>query len=223
MHHRIVDRAGERERPEGGALRVDRRRIGRWRGGGAVDAEVRGAALAVDLDREMRIAQRVAVEGALDVGQGDALGVLRAPGLAGDVLGDLLRLVGELAGRDQLVDQAPLLGALAAHALGGGAEEVGVVAPHQALVHEAREPAGAGQHGEQRQLGQRHRARAVVGQQDLVAGQRQLVAAAGGDAVDRADVGLAGMLGRVLDGETRLVGELAEVHLVVVGATGQAC
>ena len=111
-----------------------------------------------------------------------------------------------------LVSSASLLGgislstsrhslrALAAHALGGGAEEVGVVAPHHALVDQPRQPAGAGQHGEQRQLGQRHRARAVVGQQDLVAGQRQLVAAAGGDAVDRADVALAGMLGRVLDG-----------------------
>ena len=217
MHHRVVERAGEGERPEGGALRVDRGGVGRRRGGGAVHAEMRGAALAVDLDREAGIAQRVAVERALDGRQRDALGALRAGGLAGDLLGDLLRLVRELARRDQLVDQPPLLRALAAHALGGGAEEVGVVAPHHPLVDQPRQAAGAGQHREQRQLGQRHRARAIVGQQDLVAGQRQLIAAAGGDAVDRADVALAGMFGRVLDGETRLVGELAEVHLVVVG------
>ena len=160
---------------------------------------------------------RVALDRALDGGQGDALGVLRPARPGGDVFGDLLRLVGKLAGRDQLVDQPPFARPLAAHALGGGAEEVGVVAPHQALVDQARQAAGAGQHGEQRQLGQRHRARAVVGQQDLLAGQRQLVAAAGGDAVDRADVGLAGMVAGVLDGKPRLVGELAEVHLVVVG------
>ena len=187
-------------------------------GSRAVHAQARGAALAVDLDGERAVADRVALDAALDRRQGDALGVLRAARFGGDVFGDLLRLVGELAGRDQFVDQPPFARPLAAHALGGGAEEIGVVAPHHPLVDQPRQAAGAGQHGEQRQLGQRHRARAVVGQQDLVAGQRQLVAAAGGDAVDRADVALAGMLGRVLDGQTRLVGELAEVHLVVVGA-----
>ena len=141
--------------------------------------------------------------------------------LGRDFLGDLPGFVGELAGRDQSVDQPPFARPLAAQALGRGAEEVGVIAPHQALVDQPRQPAGAGQHREQRQLRQRHRARAVVGQQDLLAGQRQLVAAAGGDAVDRADVALAGMLGGILDGQPCLVGELAEVHFVIVRAQTQ--
>ena len=142
--------------------------------------------------------------------------MLRAGRLGRNLLGDLLRLLDELGRRDELVDQPPLAGALAAHALGGGAEEVGMVAAHHALVDQAREAAGTRQHRQQGQFGQRHRARSVVGQQDLLAGQRQLVAAAGRDAVDRADVGLAGMDARILDREARLVGELAEVHLVIV-------
>jgi hypothetical protein len=96
-----------------------------------------------------------------------------------------------------------------------------MVAPHHALVDQPRQAAGAGQHGEQRQLGQRHGARTVVGQQDLLARQRQLVTAARRDTVDRADVGLVRMHARILDGEARFVGELAEVHLVVVGAETQ--
>ena len=45
--------------------------------------------------------------------------------------------------RGRLVDEVPLDGALAAHALGHGGEHVGQVAPDLALVDEAREPAGA--------------------------------------------------------------------------------
>ena len=52
MHHRVVEIARERQRPEGGARGVDRGGIGRRRGGGTVDAEARGALLAVDLDGE---------------------------------------------------------------------------------------------------------------------------------------------------------------------------
>jgi hypothetical protein len=62
--------------------------------------------------------------------------------------------------------------------LAEAAEDVGEVAPHLALVHDARQAAGAGQHGQQRDLGQAHRGRGVVHQQDLVAGERQLVPAA---------------------------------------------
>src|SRR4051794_11929263 len=62
-------------------------------------------------------------------------------------------------------------------------ENASEIAPHLALAPHARRPAGARQHAEQRHLRQRHRAGAVVGEQDLVAGQRQLVAAARGGAV----------------------------------------
>ncbi len=59
----------------------------------------------------------------------------------------------------------------------------------------------------------RDRADAVVDQDCLVARRNQLVASAGGRAVDRGDVGLAAVLGRVLDAVAGLVGELAAVHL----------
>ena len=104
----------------------------------------------------------------------------------------------------------------AADALLDGAEHVGAVAPHLALVGDARETAGAGQHGEQRRLRQRHRRAAVVHQHDVVGGERQLIAAAGGIAVDGANVDLLGILAGVFDGEPRFVGELAEVHLGAV-------
>ena len=125
------------------------------------------------------------------------------------------RLV-ELRARHHLVDQPPLDRALALHAFFGGAEHVGAVAPHLALVGDAGEPAGAGQHREQRQLGQRHGGRAVVHQHDVVAGERELVAAAGRGAVHDAEVFLVGVLARFLDRIARLVGELAEVDLVRV-------
>ena len=76
---------------------------------------------------------------------------------------------------------------LAAHAFGGGAEDVGEVAAHLALVGHARQAAGAGQHAEQRHFGQAHGGGAVVDQHDLVAGERQLVAAAGAGAVQRGE------------------------------------
>ena len=111
------------------------------------------------------------------------------------------------------VDQAPLQRALGAHALDQRAEDVGVIAPNAALVGDAGEPARARQHAEQRHFGQADRRRAVVGQPDLVAGERQLVAAAGRRAVARGDELEPGVAARVLDAVARLVGELAEVDL----------
>src|SRR6202044_431811 len=84
-----------------------------------------------------------------------------------------LRLLGQRGGplRDELVelalghgaiDEAPVLRALAAHALGEGAEDVGEVAAHPALVDEAGEPTGAREHREERRLRERDRAVAVV-------------------------------------------------------------
>ena len=100
-------------------------------------------------------------------------------------------------------------------------EHVGAVLAHPPLVDHAGEAAGAGQHAEQRHLGQRNGRGVVVDEQDLVAGERQLVAAARGGAVDRGDPGLAGVRGRVLDPVAGLVGELAEVHLPRVRGLGE--
>ena len=51
----------------------------------------------------------------------------------------------------------------------------------------------------------------------MIAGQRELVAAARAGAFDRADIVLAGIGARGLERIARLVGELAEIHLVRMG------
>ena len=93
----------------------------------------------------------------------------------------------ELAGRIHRVDEPPLDRALALHAFGERAEHVREVAPDLPLVDDARQAAGAGQHAEQRRLRQAHRRVPVVDEHDLVARERQLVAAAGADAVERGE------------------------------------
>ena len=105
--------------------------------------------------------------------------------------------------------------------LGLGGEGVGEVAADVALVDEAGQPAGAGQHAEQRDLGERHGRGAVVDEHDLVAGQGELVTAAGGGAVDGRDPRLPRQRARLLDRVAGLVGELAEVDLVDVRGAGQ--
>jgi len=93
-----------------------------------------------------------------------------------------------------------------------------VVAPHAPLVDEAREAAGPRQHAEERHLGQRHRGGAVVDEQDLVAGERELVAAAGRGTVKRAQRRDARLTAHLLEVKPGLVRELAEVHLERVRA-----
>ncbi|MOA33485.1 hypothetical protein D3C78_1547840 [compost metagenome] len=90
----------------------------------------------------------------------------------------------ELRGLGDGVHQAPVDGALAAHAFDAGAEDIGQVVADLALVGHARQTARAGQHAQQRHLGQRHGRRTVIDQHDLVAGQRQFIAAARAGAVD---------------------------------------
>ena len=132
--------------------------------------------------------------------------------------GDRLR---EARPGSQIVDQPPLKGSAAPDAFGGGAQEVGVIAAHLAFVHQPGQTAGAGEDGQQGKLRQRHRAGAVVDEDDVLAGQGQLVSSPRRRAVDRADIGLAGVGGGVFDGVPGLVGELAEVDLVGVSRLGQ--
>ena len=56
---------------------------------------------------------------------------------------------------------------------------------------------------------------------DVIAGERQLVAAARAGALDRADVRLAGFCAGGLECVARLVGELAEIDLVGVGGDAE--
>ena len=139
--------------------------------------------------------------------------------------GEFLRALGhrllELGGGHHFIDEPPVHGALAFDALLGGAEHVGAIAAHLAFVGDAGEPAGAGKHGEQRQLRQRYRRGAVVDQHDVVGRKRQLVAAARGGAVDHANGEEARGLACVLDAVARLVGELAEIDLVGVAGAGE--
>ena len=147
--------------------------------------------------------------------------VRRPGGTGGPGQGALAHDVVEAAARGDGVDEAPVERLLALDALGPGGEDVGEVAAHVALVDDARQAAGAGQHGQQRHLGQRDGRRAVVDEDDLVAGQGQLVAAAGGRAVDGGDPDLAGVGRGVLDRVARLVRELAEADLVGVRRAGE--
>ena len=156
--------------------------------GGAAHRERRDAARAVDRDVDVRVAiarrrRSLRASGVSATPRVRAGGrsrrerAARAPA----------RRRRNCAGLASVVDEPPVLGALAAHAFGRRAEHIGEVVAHVALVGEARQAAGARQHAEQRDLGQRHRRRAIVDQQDLVAGERELVAAAGAGAVDRGE------------------------------------
>jgi hypothetical protein len=210
---RVVELAGHGHRVVVGALGVDAGDVGGRPVHRTADGDLDPAVLAVDLRRDVGILERVGGDLAVQRRQGDAAGVRRA--VRGLRAGEraLADGVGELAARDRGVDELPVHGGLAAHALGAGGEDVGAVLTDLALVDDAGETAGARQHREQRHLGQRDRRGTVVDQQDLVAGQRELVAAAGRGAVDGGEVGLARVLGGVLDAVAGLVGELAEVHL----------
>ncbi len=134
----------------------------------------------------------------------------------GQLFGARADRVFPLGERHGLVDQLPVHRLGAAQPLFGRAEEVGAVAAHLALVGDAGDAAGAGQHAEQRRLRQRHGRAAIIDQHDVIGGERKLVAAAGAAAVHGGHVNLFGILGGVFDREARLVGELAEVHLVAM-------
>ncbi len=90
-----------------------------------------------------------------------------------------------------------------------------------ALVDDARQASGAGEHAEQRRLRQAHRGIAIVHEDDFVARERELVAAAGADAVQRGKKLQTGVRAGVLDRETRFVRELAEVDLRAVRRSAQ--
>ncbi len=154
-------------------------------------------------------------------GERDPARPRRTIGARGQLAGPGLRGLRQARARHHLVHEPPLHRALALDALLERAEEVGAVAPHPPLVHQPREAAGPRQHREQRHLGQRHGGGAVVGHDDPVGGQRQLVAAARAGPVHRGEPDLARARGRVLDRAPRLVGELAEVHLPAVGGLAQ--
>ena len=186
---------------------------------GPLHRDRRGAHLAVEHHRNVAIADRFVADLGLQRRQLHARTLL-VRHRRGQLRQALLDEVVELAGGGDGVHQAPVHGALPLHAFRQGAEDVGVITAHAALVHHAGQAAGAGQHTQERHLRQAHRRGAVVHQQDLIACQGQLIATTCGDTVTRRQVVLSRVRTGVLDGQARLVGELAEVHLE--GMSGRA-
>ena len=168
---------------------------------------------AVDGDIHIFVGNAVGAFGALHLRQLHALGASGAVAALGQLGGTLGHEAVELLRLDHGIDQTPVHGLLAAHAFAGGAEDVGQVVAHVTLVGHAGQAAGARQHAQQRHFRQADAAAAVVDQHDVVAGQGQLVAAAGAGAVQRGDEFQAAVLAAVLYAVAGLVGELAEVDL----------
>ena len=210
-------RAREGQRPEGG---VSGQRFGSSTGrrfGGAEHGQARGAELAVEVDPERGVDDRVRLDVRCDLRPGHAVRVRRAVAAGGQFEGSRLRAVVEGGSREQFVDEVPFHRSAALDSFFQGAEEVDPVAADAALVEQSGQSAGAGEHPEERNLGQGDGGSAVVGEQDAVAGEREFVAAAGSRAADRAQVALPGVPAGVLDRQAGLVRELAEVHLQLVG------
>ncbi len=188
---------------------------------GPIDREGRQTECAIDHHLDRGVGHAVVGEPAVERRQLDAPGVRRARGARRDLgRAGRDRLV-EGRVRHQLVDEAPVECPAPARPFLHRAEDVGPIAPHTALVGDAGQPAGAGQHGQQRQLGQGHVRRAVIREHDVVAGERELVAAAGAGTANCRDPVLVRLLGGRLHGVARLVGELAEVDLVGMAGAGQ--
>ena len=213
VQDRVVQRAAQRERPPRSAGRGDAGRVGRLRIGRRVQREGGDPLLAVERDLEVRVGDAVIADRAVQRRQRDPRRAGRAIRRRGALLRDCTGAGQQLAGGDDLVDEAPCDRAAALDPLGDRAQHVGVVAAHPALVDQTGEATGARQHAEQGNLGQRDGGAAVVDEQQHVARQGELVAAARTGAVDRCDPRLARVRRRVLDAVARLVGELAEVHL----------
>ena len=221
MQDRVVELARDLQRPERRALRDQAVDVGRRRCFRRLDRDGGDALRAVDIDADKAVADAGFIDGALERRQRNALAVAVALRGGGEFLCPLGDLGFQLAVRHDLVDQAPCDGALALDAFLDGAEIIGVVAAHLALVDDARQPAGARQHRQQRHFRQRHRRRAVVGEHDVIGRERQLIAAAGRGAIDDGDEALPGIFGEVFQAVAGLVGEFAEIDFVGVGRARQ--
>ena len=221
MQNGVVELAGERKRPE---ICAERRhgfgRSGRRRRGTA-QRHGRDPLGALEFDRDRAVLDAVRRKRPRQRHELDAAACAIARRLRRKFLGARRNRLVEFRARHHVVDQPPFDRALAFDAFLGGAEHVGVVAPHFALVGHAGEPAGAGQNRKQRQFRQRHRRRAVVDQHDVIGGEREFIAAAGRGAVDGADRFEPGILAQILDAVAGLVGELAEIDLMGVACAGQ--
>ena len=139
----------------------------------------------------------------------------------GELLSTRFHIGGELGGLGDGIHQAPVDSTLATHAFHAGAENVGVVMAHMALVGHAGEAAGTGQHAQQRHFRQRHGRGAVIHQENFVASQGQLVATPCTGAIDGGQELQAVVAAGVFHTVAGFIGELAEVHFPGMGGQAQ--
>src|ERR1700733_16128116 len=175
MQDGVIEFARHLQRPEAGPLPDHAVDIGRRGCVRRLDRNGCDALGAIDIDADKSITDAAVVDAAAERAKRNASSV--AVALRGR--GELLAALGDpglqLAVRNDFIDQPQLHRALTLDALLDGAEVVSVVTAHLALVDYAGEPPGSRQHRQQRYFRQRYRSRAVVGKDDVIGRQRQLV------------------------------------------------
>ena len=134
------------------------------------------------------------------------------------MLGHYLRKLRRLGNR---VDQAPVHRFLAAHTFHAGTKNIGQIVAHMAFVGDAGQATRARQHTQQRHFGQRHAGGAVIDQHNLIAGQRQLVAAAGTCAVHSRDKFQTTVATAVFYAVAGFIGEFTKIHFPSVAGQTQ--
>src|SRR5712671_2533903 len=145
------------------------------------------------------------VGGALERGEGHTFGLRGSIAVLSELPGALLDVLGKLLRFHDFVHEAPVFGALPTNAIRIGAENIGVIAANPALVGDARKPAGARENAEKGKLREAHGGGAIVDEDDFVAGQGQLVAAASRGAIERGQEFESGVGAGVFDSVARFV------------------
>ncbi len=151
----IVQFARHLQRPPGRTERFDRAQLLR-RLSGSVHRDNCAAHFAVELDIDEFVVIAGLIDGALERGERHARCVLGPRALARQLRSATLDVVAKLLRFHYRIHQAPLACAFAADTFGGGAKNIGQIAPHLAFIGEPRETARAWQYAEQRHFGQAH-------------------------------------------------------------------
>ena len=221
MQQQVVALPRQGKGPEGGALNPHGVRI-RWRQAGRPPNHDPGDTQpAVDLRRNVAVADAIGLYPTLDLRQRDTAAGRRPPPPGSQRHRPLGNGLLEQGVRCDLVDQPPSHRPLAAHTFFGGAENIGQVAAHPAFIDQTGKPTGSRQHRQERDLGQRNRRAAIVDKKDVIGRQGQFVAATGCCTIHRAKVSLPRFGTRFLDAIAGLVGELAEVDLMPMASPAQ--
>src|SRR5271166_4634733 len=152
MKDRVFEFARDRERPEiaSGSERIiyiRGRRMLR-----SAHEEARRGILAIEIDLDVRIANARIVDAARERLQHHAAMTRRTIRARCDFSRLACRGFEELRAWYDLIDEAPLHRALAAHAFLGGAKKIRAIAPHHSLVDQPCEASRPRQHREERKF-----------------------------------------------------------------------